>query len=460
MNVKEFEKRKKFNEASGIASYIDSNIKMVLNEYGLYEEVIEDKSKDIDKSIVEVLPQFNSTIDESKVSESLYGNQKNIKFDKRLGYYTKLYIGYVKEGNYRVDGSSGGMGTWILKELLITNKIDGVIHVKESVTKNKLFEYGISETVEEILEGSKTKYYPVELSEVLNVIKNKPGKYAIVGIPSFIMGVRLLAQHDKIIKERIKYTIGLVCGHQKSANYTYSMAWQLGFKSDEIIDFNYREKLQNRPASQYGIAVTGIKNGVKEKVIKPVNELYGQDWGMGFFKALASDYTDDVFNETADITLGDAWLKEYTDDHLGNNIVIVRNEEIRELIDNAIFNDKLFMDEVTPNKIFESQAAHYRHTHDELAYRLFKTKGWKPIKRVLPSNRISFFRRKIQDLRGKISHNSHVCFLEALEKNDFNHFIKKMDKDVKKYINIYRIQKIQKIGIKGIIVKIGKKIGF
>ena len=52
----------------------------------------------------------------------------------------------------------------------------------------------------------------------MKTVKDVPGRYAIVGIPSFIMAVRLLAEKDDTIKDRIKYTVGLICGHQKAVN--------------------------------------------------------------------------------------------------------------------------------------------------------------------------------------------------------------------------------------------------
>jgi len=39
-----------------------------------------------------------------------------------------------------------------------------------------------------------------------------------------------------------------------------------------------------------------------------------------------------VFAETADVVLGDAWLPEYVQDSDGTNVVVTRNQDIRQLI--------------------------------------------------------------------------------------------------------------------------------
>ena len=46
-------------------------------------------------------------------------------------------------------------------------------------------------------------------------------------------------------------------------------------------------------------------------------------------KYKACDFCEDVFGYCADVVLGDAWLPKYNKDPKGDNVVIVRNEEIQ-----------------------------------------------------------------------------------------------------------------------------------
>lgn len=470
MKVSEFNSKKMYSEASGSVSVVDRNIKMELNEYGLYKETIVDSEKELNNLVPIVSPNLNNQTTETKIANYLYSNIENIHFDMRLGYYSSLYVGYVKEGDYRKHASSGGMGTWIFKELFDRDMIDYVIHVKKSNdSKDKrLFKYEVSSSIEEIKEGAKTKYYPVEISEVMDIVKNKPGRYAVIGIPSFIYSIRLLAEADEIINERIRYTVGLVCGHQKSSKFAESMAWQVGIQPGNLVDIDFRHKLLDRPASNYAVKMTGIIDGELQTIIKPTSELFGQNWGWGFFKPLASDFTDDVFNETADIVLGDAWLPEYTPDSKGNNVVIVRNSEIDAIVKDAIQENRLKMDIVDNETIFASQASHFRHTHDELAYRLHikdKKHEWRPEKRVAASLDISDTRRKIQDLRKIISEQSHIQYQEAVKRNDFNYFVSKMTEYTAEYTALYRslyrktlFKRALKMGPREVVSKVIRKI--
>ena len=464
MEVKEFNLKKIYSEASGVTAYLEPKIEIKMNKRGEYEEVVNAPDDCLLNPLVEkVSPHLNDDIDEGFISSGLYGKVDGMKFDKRIGYYKSLFVGHVTEGDYREKASSGGVGTWIFKELLEAGLIDGVIHVKKNEDKNSsiLFKYEISKTVEEIKKGAKTKYYPVELSEVLELVRNNNGKYAVIGIPSFIKAVRLLALQDKVINERIILTVGLVCGHQKSTKFADFMAWQVGIEPGNLKEIDFRHKLADQRADSYGVKMVGEVKGKLETIIIHTHKLKGQNWGLGYFKALASDFTDDVFNETADIVIGDAWLPEYAHDSEGNNVIIARNPIIAELLNVAISDGRLEVDEVNAQGIFDSQSSHYKHTHDELGYRMFKEsqkKNWYPKNRVKKSKKIPFLRGKVQDVRTEISRTSHLLYQEAVEKDDLNGFIKKMDALAEKYELLYRLMRVQKNGFSGAVKKVIGKV--
>lgn len=438
-----------YDFGTGAWSVINDKIKIKLNSFGEYRYEAEDSSLDnLSNEEIEELKQSNlflSNNNENRISNGLFGDIPNIKFDSKLGYYSSLFVGHVSEGEYRSNGSSGGFGTWILKELMERNIIDGVIHVKESSSTDKLFEYGISRTIEEISNGAKTKYYPVEYSKVIKLILATPGNYAIVGLPSYITELRLLSEQNPVLKERIKIAVGLVCGHQKSTKFAEYLAWQCGIKPGDLETINFRKKMKDSPANDYAIEVTGLIGGHRETIVKKMKDLHGRNWGEGFFKVRASDFTDDVMNETADVTLGDAWLEEYTRDSKGNNIIVVRNPLIQSIIEDGIMHKLIDVDIVDKSVIIRSQASHYRHTYDELGYRLYKQKKrqiWIPKKRVEPNNSLSWIRKKIQDKREEICIKVPILYKKAVENNDIDFFTNKSMKLSNGYRNLYRLKKI------------------
>lgn len=257
------------------------------------------------------------------------------------------------------------------------------------------------------------------MSRVLQFVRENEGKYALIGVPCYIKGVRLLADQDKLIKDRIKFFIGLVCGHLISDMFAKSMGWEMGIDPDILKEIDFRKKLKNRPANRYGVEVKGIVED-KEVVLRcPTSELF-TNWGHGMFKYNACEFCDDLLAETADVTVGDAWLPEYSQYSKGTNVIVVRKPVIQRIFDQNM-DDAIRVEEISAEKIYQSQAGGFRHRRDGLSYRLYlkdQKNEWRPNKRVEPSDRFPTKRKKIYELRSTLSHESFNAYKVAeREKN-------------------------------------------
>ncbi|OWK28779.1 Coenzyme F420 hydrogenase/dehydrogenase, beta subunit C-terminal domain [Sphingomonas dokdonensis] len=301
--------------------------------------------------------------------------------DARLGRYEANYVGHAEQAPFRERGSSGGMVSWVAADLLASGKIDGVAHVIPA-TGDRLFHYRISRTEGEILEGARSRYYPVDLAEVLAEIRATPGRYAIVGIPCFIKAVSLLREQDPVLRERITHLLGLFCGHMKSAQFVDSFAWQLDVPRQDVRAVEYRRKDPDRPANWYTAHLT-LSDGTARW--QDWFHLADGDWGAGFFQNSACDACDDVVAECADVSFGDAWVEPYSSDGRGTNVVVVRSPEIAASIAAAIDNGRLDLKAVDADFIANTQAAGFRQRRDGLAYRLtWQKRRVTPVKRVAP----------------------------------------------------------------------------
>lgn len=333
--------------------------------------------------------------------------------DPFVGAALSNYVGYVAEGEFRQQGSSGGMVTWVATELLRQGLIDGVAHVVTSdpKTENRFFKYRISRTEDEIRQGAKSRYYPVEMSSVVQQIFETPGRYAVVGIPCFIKAINLLREEHPILKERIRYTLGLFCGHMKSARFVESFAWQLGVPMENVKAVEFRQKDASKPANWYNAKLTTYDGAT---VDKDWWHLADGDWGGGFFMNHACNYCDDVVAETADISFGDAWVEPYASDPMGNNVVVVRSNVINQIVAAAIAEDRLQLAAVDNAFVHQTQAAGFRQRREGLSYRLTWADSRNKVrKRVDPSNDLKKDRKRIYRLRYYISKWSHKMFNAA-----------------------------------------------
>ena len=316
--------------------------------------------------------------------------------DAALGRFQTAYVGYAAEEDFRMQGSSGGMVSWVATELLRKGLIDGVAHVvaaNDPQKEGRFFQYRISRTVAEISEGAKSRYYPVELSEILATIREVPGRYAVIGIPCFIKAVHLLRREDPVFHERVRFTLGLFCGHMKSARFIESFAWQMNVPVNEIKQVEFRHKDPARPANWYNARLT-LRDG--QVVNKDWWHLGDGDWGAGFFMNSACNFCDDVVAETADVSFGDAWVEPYSSDGKGTNVVVVRSRVVEKLVADAIHEGRLKLDTVDARFVEQTQAAGFRQRREGLAYRLtWWRRGVQPRKRVAPDAHTPTMRRKL-----------------------------------------------------------------
>ena len=435
------------------ASLEKSSIKMELDDSYRFQAVIgsENKSDQEEISALSICPFADESLNEDEIGKKIL-SEGNLKNDK-LGYIKNTYAGYVNEDDYRKNGSSGGIVTWLLVKLFKKGLIDGVAHVhaiKPTGEDPRLFKYFLSKTIDEIKNGAKSRYYPVELSEVISQIKNRPGKYAIVGLPCFIKAVRLLMLNDEVLAKRIKFCIGLICGHLKSGNFANMWAWQVGINPSNLKNIDFRTKLKGYGANDYGITATGEIDG--KTIVKkspPLSQLFGSNWGWGFFKYKACDYCDDVVAETADVTIGDAWLPKYIKDSKGTNIVIVRDSSIQKLIQEGIDSTQLTLDRLTPEEVIDSQSSGFFHRREGLSYRLYlmdKSKKWRPQKRIKAAgNSVNRKIKKRQIFRILMAEKSHVAYNNAFNENSFQLFKTEMQPLLTEYQKLYRISFYKKI---------------
>jgi coenzyme F420-reducing hydrogenase beta subunit len=327
--------------------------------------------------------------------------------DSRIGRFEAAYVGYAAEEPFRPNGSSGGLTNWVAAELLRTGAVDGIAHVVPTdPASGRHFAYRISRTLHDLHAGAKSRYYPVELSQVLREIRAIPGRYVVVGIPCFIKAVNLLRRTDPLIAERVTHTLGLFCGHMKSKAMIESFAWQLGTELGRVRAIDYRIKDERRPANWYR-AHLDLQDGTSAE--EDWWHLADGDWGAGFLQNAACDWCDDVVAETADISFGDAWVEPYSSDGRGTNVVITRSKEMKALIEQGRANGGLVLEPVDAEFIIRTQAAGLRHRRDGLAYRLsWRRRGTRPVKRVAPSAALPLRRKLVYRLRYGIARWSHA----------------------------------------------------
>ncbi len=415
----------------GACAAFDPGIRIMLDGYGRYVATRQSGNSAVNPAPARVCPFADGVPNENELAREAFGAET--QFEPHVGYHVANYAGWVVESDFRARGSSGGLASWLLVELLNRGLVDHVVHVAPEPAPAAgipLFRFAISSTPEEVRAKAKSRYYPVEMSRVIAEMIQRPGRYAVVGIPCFIKALRLACRESAILKERVAFTIGIVCGHLKSTAFAEMFAWQCGITPSELRAIDFRTKVPDRPASSYAVTVAGERDGQTITVTKPTSELFGSNWGHGFFKYKACDFCDDVVGETADISIGDAWLREYETDAAGTNVVVVRSQALNSTLADAAAAGRVHLDSIPVEKVVESQAGGFRHRRDGLAYRLFledQVGRWRPTKRVAPAGgHLTPKLQRIYTMRYDLAQSSHVAFAHAKARQDLSLFLEIM----------------------------------
>jgi coenzyme F420-reducing hydrogenase beta subunit len=427
---------------------------MSFNRVGEYSPNERDGCLDRCSLCVDVCPFVDKNDNEDILGASLYKNNET-KYTFETGYYKNTYISYNKEDKSRLNATSGGVSTWLLKKLYEDGLVDRIVCVGHNPNPKKLFDYKINSDLSFLSSNTGSVYYPVELSDAIKEIIKTDGKYIITGLPCFIKAIRLAQKKNRKLRNRIKYTVALTCGQMKSKYYTEHLIDLSGVEGD-IRRVHYRGKDSKEKASNfYFSAINSVDESSKLYWKSRVKTIWTNRW----YTPNACDYCDDVFGETADISVMDAWLPEYIKDSKGTSLIITRDKEIDQLIKNSIEQNSLGGREISVKKIIKSQQGVLDIKRDKLSYRLFlaeKNSLKVPKKRVLPSSTLSFFEKREIEIKSKMQKESKKNIIKN-QKLD----IEKIDKIMNPLLfQIERVKKVEKLAIlpKKVANKILRKI--
>jgi coenzyme F420-reducing hydrogenase beta subunit len=358
-------------------------------------------------------PFSDDAPNEDTIAARLFPSASGI--DPCVGRYEGLLAGRISDQQEILRSSSGGLTTWLLIELLQRGLIDGVVHLGSTAGKAQdIFEFGVSHTVQDVRSRRKSQYFSADFSSALASIKGNGKRYAFVGVPCYAKAIRQIALVDEVIRDQIAFVIALVCGHMKSPAFAELLSWQLGIEPTQIATVDFRVKEGSSRADDYNFSVTSKSGAVQTGRTR---NLYGTNWGHATFQLKSCDFCDDVFGETADVCLGDAWLDRYSGDPRGTNIVVVRRGDVAAILEDGRRTGAISLESVSLQDAVQSQAGNFRHRRDGMAIRIHDAEAagqWHPRKRAFARYAdVSLYRRAIVRMRQKLGAATHPAFLAA-----------------------------------------------
>jgi coenzyme F420 hydrogenase subunit beta len=349
-----------------------------------------------------------------------FGVLKQRIFSRKLehssvGNYSNIFTGYSNDDQIRFDSSSGGILTQLLIFALENKMIDGAIVTRMRKDNPLEPESFIARTREEIVDASGSKYCPVATNACLDQVLKEDGRFAIVGLPCHLHGVRKAEALLRPLEKRIVLHFGLLCSHTVDFAGTYFLLKKLGIEKDEVSRISYRGggwpgsmSIKKRNASEVRLPLVGSWHA------------YWPLFSSFFFTPMRCTMCPDQAAELADISFGDAWLPELKQEKRGVSIIISRTDIGQNLIDRAVSAKAITLNPVNVDKVLKSQFVNMKFKKDDLRFRLslMRLRGKETpifIPEVPPSNSaISAFLRSMY-IYSSIRTSSNKNFLSFLQ---------------------------------------------
>jgi len=267
-------------------------------------------------------------------------------FEDFLGPWRRLAFGWASDPEVRHLGASGGVATVLIQAALETGLVDAVVAVRMSPANPMEAEAVICHSAGEVAACRGSKYNVVAINGVLGRVRDEPGRYALVGLPCHIQGLRLAQRHSLRLRERVTLAMGVFCGHTNEPRATAVLARQAGLDPANVREVSYR-----------GPGWPGAMRLVSDRGLTRWRAY--PDYVDRRFMALTPPrcrICPDALAELADVSVGDAWLDRFEGSD-GVSDLIARTPAGEHLLDDAAAS--LVLQAATPAEIVASQADTY-----------------------------------------------------------------------------------------------------
>ena len=127
------------------------------------------------------------------------------------GPVLEIWEGHAENNELRFRGSSGGLVNALALYCIEEGGMEGVLHTKARKDIPYLNKSAVSKNLEELLEGSGSRYAPSSPCDQLHELKSATKPLVFIGKPCDVAAVSRVAQIQREIKDNLGLTIGIFC---------------------------------------------------------------------------------------------------------------------------------------------------------------------------------------------------------------------------------------------------------
>ncbi len=241
-------------------------------------------------------------------------------------------LGWSSDAQLQRNASSGGGLSAILLHLLEVGEIDYVVQTAvsdQSPIRNALT---ISTGRDDVLRSAGSRYAPSSPLEDIAERLAAPGRFAFVGKPCDVAGLRQLSRQDERVAAKVPYMLAFMCAGVPSYRGTSALLTEMGVEDEDAVAA-FRFRGDGWP----GFATAQLADGRKYTMD------YDTSWGTILNRHLQfrCKICPDGVGEFADIVCADGWHiddqgKPLFEEQDGRSLVLSRTAKGEALVQSAM----------------------------------------------------------------------------------------------------------------------------
>lgn len=267
------------------------------------------------------------------------------------GPLIKVRLGWSTDPALRRNASSGGGLSAILTHLLNTGEIDYVVQTSVSDASPIRNAIKVSTGRDDVFQAAGSRYAPSSPLQDVGARLDRAERFAFVGKPCDVAGLRQLARHDRRVNETVPYMIAFMCAGVPSYRGTSALLQALGIEDEsEVVAFRYRGD------GWPGFATAELADGRKLRMD------YETSWGGILNKHLQfrCKICPDGIGEFADIVCADGWRLDEQgtasfEESDGRSLILTRTRKGEDLIKAMIVTGAIETEPTTTDAMMAMQ---------------------------------------------------------------------------------------------------------
>lgn len=303
--------------------------------------VLDEKGCDQCGKCVEVCPGYATIHPPGFMTEGL-----NDDIGIGFGPILEIWEGHASDDEIRFHGSSGGLTSALALYCLEKEGMHGVIHTGtdcEEPWKNKTV---LSKSRSDLLTRTGSRYSPASPCDGLGHIESSPGPCVFIGKPCDVVGTRMSQAIRPELDRNIGVNIAFFCAGTPSTMGLLELLTYLKVAPVSVHKIRFRGK--GWPG-KFTVQTGGEQSSTNEMS-------YMESWGfLQKYRPYRCHLCPDGTGEFADLSCGDPWYREITNNDPGSSLVLVRTEKGRKILHAAQDAGYVHLKRVTLKALEDSQ---------------------------------------------------------------------------------------------------------